>query len=183
MLDIFSRKMVYNPDKKRQEVFFDKDWNTLIDLYSYGHDIETSWLIDRGLKILNDPAVTEISPRLQIHQQSRFTKFAYKDHSVINECERGVNDTKSCMVGYRRKSVLGFHELLSEASRKTEYFEGLYRISGNIFKRTWLISALVLSGSGILMKISNRQIKMPIVEPWKCPYHNGRMCFEMINRL
>ena len=22
----------------------------------------------------------------------------------------------------------------------------------------------------------------PIVEPWKCPYHNGRMCLEMIKR-
>ena len=23
----------------------------------------------------------------------------------------------------------------------------------------------------------------PITEPWKCPYHNGRMCFEMNRRM
>ena len=22
----------------------------------------------------------------------------------------------------------------------------------------------------------------PIVEPWKCPYHNGRMCMELMRR-
>ena len=24
--------------------------------------------------------------------------------------------------------------------------------------------------------------RKPIVEPWKCPYHNGRMCLELMAR-
>ena len=24
--------------------------------------------------------------------------------------------------------------------------------------------------------------RKPILEPWKCPYHNGRMCMELIRR-
>ena len=58
MMDLFADK-VYNKEKGRQEVFFDRTWNTLIDLYSYGHDIETSWLIDRGTEVLGDPAYRE----------------------------------------------------------------------------------------------------------------------------
>lgn len=58
MLELFATK-IYNPVLGRQEVFFDSEWNSLIDLYSYGHDIEASWLIDRGLEILGDAELTE----------------------------------------------------------------------------------------------------------------------------
>ena len=56
MLDIIADR-VYNPEIGRQEVFFDRTWHTLIDLYSYGHDIETAWLVDRGLEVLGDPVI------------------------------------------------------------------------------------------------------------------------------
>lgn len=28
----------------------------------------------------------------------------------------------------------------------------------------------------------NPALEKPIVEPWKCPYHNGRMCMEIVRR-
>lgn len=51
IMDVFADK-VYNPKLKRQEVFFDKNYNTIIDLYSYGHDIETAWLMNAVWKCL-----------------------------------------------------------------------------------------------------------------------------------
>lgn len=58
IMDLFAEK-VYNPKLHRQEVFFDKYYNTILDLHSYGHDIETAWLIDRGCKVLDDPELTQ----------------------------------------------------------------------------------------------------------------------------
>jgi len=46
---------MYNKEERRLEVFFDHNMNSLINLNSYGHDIEASWLVDRSVEILDDP--------------------------------------------------------------------------------------------------------------------------------
>ena len=64
MMDLIADR-IYNPVLHRQEVFFDNDMNSLIDLHSYGHDIETAWLVDRGVEVLGDP-VYRAYPRYKI---------------------------------------------------------------------------------------------------------------------
>ena len=53
MLGLIEGK-IYNSKLRRQEVFFDNEMHSLIDLHSYGHDIETAWLVDRCVEILGD---------------------------------------------------------------------------------------------------------------------------------
>ncbi len=141
ILELFETK-IWNPDRGRQEVFFDDDWNSLIDLYSYGHDIESSWLIDRGMEILEsrkerisgegmtgvvkeglpcggqegisggvqEKLTGVVKEGLPCGAQEKLSGYAriraiteelakniyeraYVNHSVANECERGVVDS------------------------------------------------------------------------------------------
>ena len=108
-------------------------------------------------------------------------KIAYKDHSVINECERGVDNTTRVW-WVQAESVLGFMNYYQKHPEKTEYFKAVQDIWEYI--QTYMVDKR--PGSEWFWDLDeNKQPsdKKPIVEPWKCPYHNGRMCFEMVNRL
>ena len=84
----------YNPERKRQEVFFDLDYNTLIDLHSYGHDIETSWLMEKGIDLIDDAELTKkMKPAFRAMEEHTF-EAAFDETAFINECENGVDDTK-----------------------------------------------------------------------------------------
>lgn len=45
----------------------------------------------------------------------------------------------------------------------------------------WSIPAPAANGSGRRMNMAPPAHK-PIVEPWKCPYRNGRMSMELMRR-
>lgn len=179
IFDCFAEKM-YNPKLHRQEVFFDYDYNPIIDLHSYGHDIETAWLMDRGIEVLGDADYeAKISPITRDLTENIY-KVAFDGHSLNNECERGVvNTTKIWWV--QAETVLGFLNGYQKDNSKTEYLEAA--------KNVWeYIKEFIIDkrpGSEWLSEVDINGVptsKKPIVEPWKCPYHNGRMCMEVIKR-
>lgn len=180
ILDIFAEK-VYNPVRHRQEVFFDAHWNTLIDLHSYGHDIETAWLIDRGCEVLGDQALLEKMQVITKDLTAEVYKTAFKGNSLLNECEKGVDDV-SRRWWVQAETLVGFLNGYEKAPEHKEYLEAVFGqwdyIKTNLVdKREGSEWFWDLDGNGV------PATKKPIVEPWKCPYHNGRMCFEVIRRL
>lgn len=179
MLDIMAEK-IYNPELGRQEVFFDRTWNTLIDLYSYGHDIETAWLIDRGLEILGDASYKKKLGQITKTITGNIYKTAYIDHSLVNEAENGVVDTTRVW-WVQAEAVVGFLNGYQKQPEKKEYLEAAEDIWSYI--REYLIDKRAGSEWFSGLDKDRKPIEKPIVEPWKCPYHNGRMCFEVIRRL
>ncbi len=179
MLDLMADK-VYNPEIGRQEVFFDRTWNSLIDLYSYGHDIETAWLVDRGLEVLGDDACTvKLSPITREITRNIYDR-AYKNHSLLNEAENGVDDTTRIW-WVQAESVVGFVNGYQKNNNCREYLESAEDIWSYI--KEYLLDKRNGSEWYWAVDAEGKPLEKPIVEPWKCPYHNGRMCMEVIRRL
>lgn len=179
ILAIYAEK-VYNPAKRRQEVFFDRDYRSLIDLTSYGHDIESSWLIDWGCGLLEDPALTESISAINSALADSVRTAAFDGRSLANERERGTVD------GHRiwwvqAEALLGFVNEWNKHPSRTEFRDAAASLWRYITEKVedhrpggewyWRLDA-----GGFPDR------EKPTVEPWKCPYHNGRMCLELIRR-
>lgn len=180
IMDTFADK-VYNPKLHRQEVFFDANYNSIIDLHSYGHDIETAWLMDRGTEVLGEPEYTAKMSPITKDLTAQIYKIAFDGHSLANECCKGeVNTHRIWWV--QAETVVGFLNGYEKDPSKKEYLEAA--------EHEWeFIKEHVVDkreGSEWFWEVRPDGTPFegrPIVEPWKCPYHNGRMCFEVIRRM
>ena len=178
ILDVFAGK-VYNPAKRRQEVFFDRNWNSLIDLHSYGHDIETAWLIDRGCQVLGDAGLAERMGAITEALTDQVYCRAFTGASLLNECEKGADDTTRVW-WVQAEAVVGFLNGFRKNPRETRYLDAAKAIWQYI--KTYVIDPRDGSEWYWAVDREGKPLDKPIVEPWKCPYHNGRMCMEVIRR-
>lgn len=187
---LFSDRM-WNPVAERAEVFFDRDWNSLINLWSSGHDIESSWLADRAVEILRKTAMNreeemeaeEIAGKVHTMTGAmarHVYEKAFLRNSIVSEFERG-NPAPGRVWWVQAEAVVGFLNFFGKYPEKTEYLTAAETI-WNFIKKYFLDRR---ENSEWFWYITEEFLPSdkPIVEPWKCPYHNGRMCFEVIKRL
>ena len=151
----------------------------MIDLYSYGHDIETAWLIDRGTEILGDREYEKKLSVITKDLTAQIYKTAFNGHSLANECERGVVNTHRIW-WVQAEAVIGFNGWQKDNS-KNEYLDAA--MSQWEFIKEFVVDKR--NGSEWFWEVDEEgkpYPDRPIVEPWKCPYHNGRMCMEIMIR-
>lgn len=175
----FIMRYVYDRDNNRLNVFFDGAMRSLIDMQSYGHDIEASWLID----LAADAAQTDGERAQTKAVTSRLAQGvldrAFSGGSLKNEIVEGEADARriwwvqaETMVGmlnlWQKTGDVG---LMKQISALWQYINASivdHRQNGEWYA--------ILDETGV-------PARLPVAEPWKAPYHNGRMCLEMMKRL
>jgi mannobiose 2-epimerase len=176
---IFTEKIV-NRSTRHLDLFFDENWNSKAQIVSYGHDIEASWLIDEAASVLGDPVLLSDIQKICIGIAKAACEGLQPDGSLIYEQDnsRGHTD-KDRHWWVQAEAVVGFingfeltgnKEWLDKALKCWKY------ISENLVDRTgkeWFWS---VSDNGIANRKDDK------AGFWKCPYHNSRMCLEVMMR-
>lgn len=160
------------------KLFFDDDWNCSYDIFSYGHDIEASWLLHEAAVVLGDKEmiarVEARVPSVVAAASEGFTPEGGMIYEKVGEKFDGDRHwwvQAEAAVGYFNLwEHFGVQEGLENALHCWEY------IKNNIVDREngeWVWS---VRADGTINRDEDK------AGFWKCPYHNSRMCLEIIER-
>ena len=170
---------IYDKEHSQLLVFFDRNMNVLGDIHSYGHDIEATWLLDRAADIIGDHELTARISSMNEKIAANIADIAFENGALNNErVNAEINKWRIWWV--QAEAVVGFLNA-SKRYGNTKYRE--------IAEAVWqyIKNNIVDKRQGgewhsQVDEQGNYADFKPVVEPWKCPYHNGRMCLEVINR-
>lgn len=170
---------VYDPETKALKVFFNTKFEVIGDIHSYGHDIEATWLMDLACDTLGDEELIRTFAEMDNGIARNILEIAFEDGALNNERDKTeINKTRVWWV--QAESVVGFVNAYQHSGDKAflEAAESVWEYikSDVIDKRPggeWY--------SEVAFDHKPHDFK-EIVGPWKCPYHNGRMCLELISR-
>ena len=171
-------KVMYNQPERRLEVFYDKNYRSLLNMQSYGHDIEASWLMWDAVEALIPEADRVPYRAMCIDLAQAICERAFTDHGMENEIVEGEVEHTRVWWG-QAETILGFNE----AYKLTGEAVWMDRVA-----QQWDYVKNVISdprpGSEWFWSTDENGVptEKPIVEEWKCPYHNGRMCLRMIEK-
>ena len=159
-------------------MFFDEEWRPRSNKISFGHDIEGSWLLCEAAEILGNPDILARVRKVAVEMaQTVFEQGLDSDGGLLYELNPTDTDKHwwpqaEAVVGFLNAYELtGQPHFLNAAERSWAFIEK-YIVDHEHGEWFWRVSK-----SGVP---SQEQYK---VDPWKCPYHNGRACVEVMQRL
>lgn len=178
---------IVDPATAHFKLFFDLEWNSLTGHVSYGHDIEGSWLMVEAAEVLGDPGLLDRTKAVALRMAQAVADQALdQDGSLFYEADskgRLVDPNKhwwaqaEAVVGfYNAYELSGDERFRDRAQRAWQYIEDkvVDRVHGEWHAK------LTPAGRPYTAAEDGDAC---LAGPWKCPYHNSRVCYELLERL
>ena len=180
IIDIFTDKIL-NPETHHLDLFFDMDWTRGAgQLESYGHDIECSWLMHEAALVLGDAQVLAKVEPIVREVAKASEKGLRPDGSMIHEANLDTGHVDDDLHWWvQAENVVGWVNLYQHFGDEDALQKALHcweYIKQNLIDYEhgeWFWSR---HPDGTLNTVDDK------AGFWKCPYHNGRMCLEIIER-
>ncbi len=180
LIEVFLKHII-NPQDFHLELFFDEDWNTKSTLFSYGHDIESSWLLHEAALVTENKDLIETVEKVSIQIADAAKLGIYQNKALLYEDDRaGKHKDHEFEWWAQAEAVVGFLNAF-EITGNINYLEHAFSIAKFIEEYIadkkngeWFFR-VDLKGNPIT---SHEKAGF-----WKCPYHNARACLEILHRV
>lgn len=179
VIDMVSTNL-YNPRTHHLILYCDSDWKNLDDIDSYGHDIETSWLLMEAAEALNDPEILERCKKISLEL-------------VDASLREGINPMGAMMYERHKDKIRKDASWWCQAETVVGCINAWQLTGKQVYldaaSRTWEFIKLRMIDKEYgewfrtVEEDGTPRYKEPKSSMWNCPYHNSRMGFEIEARL
>ena len=179
LIQMFNDHIIH-PSGEYLLLFFDEAWKEVPAPLSFGHNIEAAWLLQEAAETLENPFLAERSKMTGLKLVDGITSALDDEGGLIYEFDPvslHFNNEKhwwpqaEAMVGYFNAwQNSNKHIYLERSWQAWTYVKNHLKDKEN---GEWFWG---IKENGELMQ----EDKMGL---WKCPYHNGRACMEIIRRI
>ena len=179
LIFIFLNKIV-DPVTNHLILFFDEKWNKKSGIVSYGHDIEATWLIEEAAGIVKNEMLVKQVQRQSVNLAVAATDGLAPDGGLWYEYDIAKDDLiKEKHWWPQAEAMVGFFNAWQITGDETFLQQSL--ASWKFIKQHILDQKNGEWFWGI--KEDRTVMDEDKTGLWKCPYHNGRACLELIKRI
>jgi mannobiose 2-epimerase len=180
LIEIFTNKII-NSKTHHLDLFFDENWTCKSTVISYGHDIECSWLLLEAAEVLSDKALIESVKQISVQMATAAAEGLLPEGGLITEKNYATGHVDNyrdwwsqaeAVVGFTNACQLTKNETFAQQAEAVWTFINKKIIDHQAGEWHWGVDAN-----------GNIDTKNDKAGFWKCPYHNSRMCLEVLARM
>ena len=172
---------ILNPATHHLDLFFEMDWTRGAGhLESYGHDIECSWLMHEAALVLGDKDILNKVEPIVREVAKASEKGLNPDGSMIHEANLDAGTVDDDLHWWvQAENVVGWmniYQYFGDEDALQKALHGWEYIKQNLIDKE--------NGEWYWSRHKDGSLNLDDDHAgfWKCPYHNSRMCMEILER-